>query len=58
MQILNYPGIDDVEKLSDLLDPPWITKCEPFLESFGTILAPTLELTPTLQPKPPPAINN
>ena len=50
-KFLNYGGIDDVEKLSDLLDPSWITKQEPFLESSDIILGLTLESIPTLQPK-------
>ena len=57
-KFLNCTGIDDVEKLSDLLDPPWITKHEPFSELFNIILALALESTPTLQTKPLPANHN
>lgn len=57
-KFLNYAGIDDIEKLSDLLDLPWIMKCKLCSKSSSVILAPTLESTPTLQPKLPPAVNN
>lgn len=57
-KFLNYSRINDVEKLNDLLDPPWITDHEPFLELSGINLSPALESMPILQSKPPLAIDN
>ena len=57
-KFLNCIGIDDMEELSELLDPPWLPWYEFFPEMLDAQLAPALELISILQPEPHHTTNN